>query len=254
MGIGIAGQSPSAQAQISQIVRMTEYAGTAHFVVSIVTTSPNPENRSSYIESGEISFKTGDMSFSVPPIPTARSGSGSGGSETRIIVTRRSLLVYQSLTDPGSKGVSWNKDTISTGSPARAEVLNSFGPFGDLQVPDAVKVVQFEDLGQHIVHGEGATEYHFSTSTCESTTNGVTQHVSSAPTTLWVDNLGRLIHGVATQTVAVHSPHKSGTLNSRLTVTVTVHLFDFGAPVNVKAPTGATGTMSIFFASSKCTG
>jgi hypothetical protein len=220
----------------------------------MVSTSTNPENRYSYIESGEISFRTGDMEFSVPAIPTAGNGSGSGASDTRLIVTRRSLFVYQSLTDPGSKGVSWAEDIISTRSSEQAEVLNSFGPFGALQVPDAIKVVQYEDLGHDIVHGEVATEYHFSTSTCQSTTNGVTQRVSSAPTTLWVDSHGRLIQAVATQTVAVHSPHRSGNLNSRLTVTVTIHLFDFGAAVKVRAPTGATGAMSFFFARSKCTG
>jgi len=197
------------------------------------------------------------MEFSVHYLSAnskATNGSGSGASDTRVIVTHRYLFLYQTLTTPGLGGTSWAKDTISTGSPERAEVLNSFGPFGDLEVPGAVKIVQFADLGQHILHGEGATEFHFSTSTCQSTTNGVTQRVSAAPTTLWVDSHGRLIQAVATQTVVVHSPPKHGDLNNRLHTTVTVHLSDLGAPVKVAAPTGVNGAMSILFASSKCTG
>ncbi len=253
MGIGIANQSPvPAQAQISQIINTTEDAGTAHFILSTVSTSTNPQSRFSYVESGEISFQTGDIEFSVPAIPAASGGSGSGASDTRIIVTRRSLFVYQSLTDPGSGGTTWAKDTISTRSSEHAEVLNSFSPFGDLQFPDAIKVVQFADLGHAIVHGEGATKFHFSTSTCQSTTNGVTQRVSSAPTTLWVDSHGRLVEASATQTVAFHSPHKAADPSGRSTTTVTVHLFDFGAPVNVKAPSGANGTMTFFIDSGKC--
>jgi hypothetical protein len=258
MGIGIANQSPvSAQAQISQIIRSTEAASTAHLVITTVTTSPNPELRSTSVESGEINFTTGDAEFSVHYTSAnlkASNGSGSGASDTRLIVTHRSLLLYQMLTNFGAGGISWAKDTISTGSPEHAEVLNSFGPFGALQVPHAVKVVQFEDLGRHDVHGEVATEFHFSTSTCKSTMNGVTQRVSSAPTTLWVDSYGRLIQVAVTQTVVVHSRPKAGGLDNRLTFTVTVHLFDFGAPVNVTAPSDAHGAMSVLFASSKCTG
>lgn len=258
MVMGIANQpTVSAQAQISQITATTEGAGTAHFAITTVTTSPNPKLRSTSVESGEISFETGDMEFSVhysSANSKATNGSGPGASDTRVIVAHRSLFLYQTLTTPGLGNTSWAKNTILTGSPKRADVLNSFGPFGVLQVPDAVKIVQFEDLGEHILHGEGATEFHFSTSTCQSRTNGVSQRVSAAPTTLWVDRHGRLIQAVATQTLVVHSPHKSGNLDSRLTVTVNVHLFDYGAPVNVKAPTGVNGTMSIFFASSKCTG
>ena len=256
MAIGIANQpSPSAQAQISQIARTTRDAGTAHFIITTVTTSPNPEFRSTSVESGEISFETGDMEFSVHySSANSKATSGSGASDTRVIVTHRSLFLYQTLTTPGSGGTFWAKDTISTGSPERAEVLNSFGPFGDLEVPGAVKIVQFEDLGQHILHGEGATEFHFGTSTCHSTTNGVTQRVSSAPTTFWVDSHGRLIQAVATQTVVVYSSPKHGDLNNRLHTTVTVHLSDLGAPVKVAAPTDVHGAMSILFASSKCTG
>ncbi len=258
MGIGIANQpSASAQAQISQITSTTEGAGSAHFIITTVTTSTNPELRSTSVESGEISFETGDMEFSVhysSANSKATNGSGSGASDTRVRVTHRSLFLYQRLTMPGSGGTFWAKDRISTGSPERAEVLNSFGPFSDLQVPGAVKIVQFEDLGQHIGHGEGATEFHFSTSTCQSTTNGITQRVSSAPTTFWVDSHGHLIQAVATQTVVVHSSPKHGDRNNRLHTTITVHLSDLGAPVKVAAPTDVHGAMSIFFATSKCTG
>ena len=102
MGIGIANQpSASAQAQISQIISTTEGAGTAHFIISTVTTSPNPELRSTSVESGEISFETGDMEFSVhysSANSKATNGSGSGASDTRVIVTHRSLFLYQKLT------------------------------------------------------------------------------------------------------------------------------------------------------------
>jgi hypothetical protein len=163
----------------------------------------------------------------------------------RIIITGRTLYVYEpNLPAFGSVGSttgpvtsSWRKESLSSSS--HNSFLSSFGPMALLQIPASSKALQFEDLGPSMVRGENTTEYQFGVSACQSTTNGITQNYSSAPTTLWIDTRGRFVQGTTAQTVVIRTPKQSGNRTDRLTTSSTVHLFDFDVPVNITAPAAA---------------
>lgn len=263
MGIGLANQPPSAQAQISQIARRTEKAGTARFTISTRTTSSTPGAGSTSIESGEISFKTDSISFTVH-YPALKDGSATAGlpPTLRIIGVGRILYVYQpNLPSLGSVGATtgpvgsfWGKDSLSTAAHERTDIFSTFGPMGLVQIPSSTQVPQIEDLGNRTVGDETTTEYQYGVSTCQSTSNGATQYLLSTPTTLWVDSHDRLVEGETAETVVVRNPKQSGTHTDRLTTSETVRLYDFGKPVNITAPMNATAGTEIGFATDRCIG
>ena len=244
VGFGLASQSLSAQAQISQILRKTESAGTARFTTSSVTTVQGTRVRTRIVASGEIDFKADAISLTLhfpsadphatPPVTMLKivdignfqyeyvptlSTSGPIGSSTKAPIT-----------------YSWQKEPLRTGKDHGSSIVNS--PMDLLQVPGTIQTLR--DDGTGFVGGKKTTEYQIGPSTCRESASGLTQIHSTAASTLWVDNRDRLIQDDVTQTVVIHAPKGFRSGLPKSIEKASIHLFDFGKPVEITAPARAT--------------
>jgi len=257
MGIGLGTQGASTQAQISQILRTTENAGTARFTVTELTTSTSPGLASDFVESGEINFRTGDIDVTTRDAPSnagAGTGPGSDLSEMRILVTRNSLIIFEKIPAVGLLGTSWAKDEVTSSSRERAEIEGSFGPFAALQVSSSAHITRFEAIDHQSLRGEQTTEYLERTSACQSKTKGGSLNISSGAANFWVDGAGRYVQGESTLRLMSRTVTNSGTTSSRSSTTITDRLYDFGAPVTIKIPPSVNSGLSLFFEGGRCAG
>ena len=203
MGISLVDQPVPAQTRIAQILNSTEKAGTARFSITSTTNIDTQTLRSGYRSSGQINFRTGAMSVTIHYLSAGLHGNAAGtpvAPDLKFIVTGRFFYVYEQKL-LSSVGVNssrstvsyfWSKSALSPHSRERSDILTTFGPLALLQLVASTEAPQIDDLGPGTVGGEKATKYQIGALSCHSTTDQVSEQISSTPVSLWVDGTGDL--------------------------------------------------------------
>jgi len=236
-----------AQQWLRGVLAATKAAGTAHLGFSQITTSPEPDLRGSGSGTGVVDFAT--RSFRVGETDRGIEVSSENGGPMRAhaetttngeIAIGRS--VYEDFGLPGFED-NWTKQSLPRDEGALG--LGSAGAFGGVLslLTGPFSAVVVSDLGPTVVSGEPATRYRVQVQvapTCPSS-----QH-SRAPfgrATVWLDAQGRLVQVGVTSSFSAELPASFVEKNPEIagprgpiTLTSTLRLSAFGAPVRVKAP------------------
>ena len=251
LGVSSAPAGGPVQAWVAQVLATTQAAGTVRFTYTSVTTSSDPQLRSSASGSGAVDFANNAAQSTEIGPPSASSNS----------VIRLGRAVYLDLAAPGQPHDMW----INIGRPpdsgqgvlgleftnAGAALAGFSGPF---------HAVRVEDLGSNVVDGVPATGYRvISEPICASSRSG---HLSdtTGPTELWIDGDGRLVQVRSTFSLSVEEPTGTPSAGEHpegaAATTEVIRFFGYGKPVAITAPPSSRHplgqSISTFAISARC--
>jgi hypothetical protein len=264
LGLGVAaaalvGQagSPgvSASVWVNDVLSNTAAAGSAQFRFSSVTTSAVSSQRSTFAGRGVIDFTNGDNRITQLNHQVA-SESTNGGPARPIeqTWTEESIAIGQTVYRNDIVVLSGHSiPTPWIKSHFPRDVHQAFGLDAGTGAEDAVaglagieRVATVQTLGAGNVDGVSSTSYRITNAPTQVCAHGRTVSLALIPpTTIWVDQQGRLLQTrVATHNAAGPLPASvrrllGGTLarEAPSTTVTTLTFSDFGAPVHIVAPT-----------------
>jgi hypothetical protein len=239
-GLGIANQPPSTSHQptLSEIVAATRSAETARFTFSSVSTSPNPSRRSVSVGRGTVDFRTNSMTTDQRTLSTSISqGSDTPpGHATRTLLDDQTWIgrtYFARLGIVGVQSIPWIKGHFPADAFGLLGVLDEVDPVGFLENDLEVRGTKVELVGTEVLGKTATTKYRVITPSCpQVATTTVGPHDVAGPIDLWLAGGGRLVQ--VRNVIRITGP--GGSASARSTITSTIRLSDFGAPVAISAP------------------
>ena len=238
--VGVAGHPSGAPAQplLSEIIAATRAVGTARFSYSSVTSSPNPLLRSISVGRGAVDFRTDSMTTVERDRETQISQGDNGPSRrsTQTLVNDQIFIGRTFYTQFGMVSSHfpdrWVKGTFPKASFGVMGVFDEVDPVGDLDGDLTTPGTKVELLGAGTLGGAAVTRYRVVLPACAATSHTTGPHDTVGPIALWLDGEGRLVQ----IRNAMHLTNPAEPFRGVSTITSTIRLSDFGAPVAVAAP------------------
>jgi hypothetical protein len=238
--VGVAGHpsAASAEPRLSAIVATLRAAGTARFTYSSVTSSPNPLLRSISVGRGAVDFRTDSMTTVERDKETQISQGDTGPSRptTQTLVNDQIFIGRSFYTQFGIVSSHfpdrWTKGTFPKASFGLLGVFDEVDPVGDLEGDLTTHGTKVELLGPERLGGAAVNRYRVVVPACAATPHTTGPRDVVGPIDLWLDGEGRLVQ----IRDAMHVTNPAGAFRGSSTITSTIRLSDFGAPVTVSAP------------------
>jgi hypothetical protein len=247
----------AAQHWLSGVLAMTEAAGTAHLDYTGLGTSPNPLLRGTSTGSGVVDFAAGTFRTTETDRSMQWSSQDGGPEQAKAQTTSESDIaigstLYQSF-GPGNLPSGWMK---TPGGRDKSELgLGSAGGAGFVLsgLTGPVTTVSVRALGPASVDGAPATRYLVPTEP-RPICPDPGRRVPEESTTVWVDNDGRLVQARDSLSISAtfgaslrkKIPGLADVPLGPRTLTSTLRLSAFGAPVHVAAPALRPSGSSVF--------
>jgi hypothetical protein len=242
-----------AQHWLTDVLAATRAAGTAHLDYSQIVASPHASLRSSMTGGGVIDFTTESFRVSTTAHETVSTSDAGGPAEPLAqTVTVEAIAVgpsvYENADLPGVPG-TWFKLPRDGGELGLGSADGIGGPLSTLIGP--FTAVSITELGATHVGIDPTTRYLVQTQlepTCPAS-----KHAKPRPllgrATIWVDGHGRLVQvrqsgyfsGTFPASVVKRHPQVAARPFGPFTLTSTLRLSGFGAPVHIAAPTTGPG-------------
>lgn len=256
---------------VDNVLAATAAAGSAHLRFTSVTTVPSPLSDSVTFGSGVVDFRSG--SYNVTQLFRDAGQESTNGGPTRAVLQtweEESIAIGQSIytrfeEPPTFPFSGWSKARFPR------NVHQALGLDAGTAAEQAMSgltlitpVVAVRTLGPGSIRGVATTRYVVTSEplyVCSA--KGGTELVEQVgPTTVWVDDQGRLLQvrtrqhfgGAAAPKLKQPSNGSAiGIAEAPTTTTTTLTFFNFGAPVAVAAPSlgGAGGGSSVIILKSK---
>jgi len=251
--LGIAQKSTSASPSqwVADVLAATEQAGSAHFSYAHVTSSPNPELRSTLSGHGVVDFTTGDARVTEVDRDITFSSTGnqpllpvqSTSTEDAIVVGG---TVYQANPIPGLAFTERYRVLAFPALPRSQRgfslALNASVALDTLREPYAVDSVT--DLGPAEVDGIATSQYEVEYAPLHvCAPHQAPQVLTQRPSRVWLDDTGRLVQVRSTLYFSDLLPHGvklpaafDGFPRGPVTTVATLTFSEFGVPVHVAPP------------------
>ncbi|HEX4434930.1 MAG TPA: hypothetical protein VH012_08865 [Acidimicrobiales bacterium] len=241
---------PTPKAWVAGVLATTKSAGTAHLTLITVATSPNPTLRSTSSGRGAVDFAAKTFEVSTVEHGMQWSSTDGGPSHARRTTTHDAQIaigrtVYFNFDPGGGLGNTWSKEPLR-----RDESNLGLSPvigFGTILSPlsPPFTIVSVRDLGSAPVDGVPATRYLVFSQTEPACAKAARVNPWRGRTTIWVDAQGRLVQvraseffsGTFPASFVKKHPEVADQPLGPTTITNTMRLSQFGAPVHVTAPT-----------------
>jgi hypothetical protein len=237
----------AAQRWLSGVLAMTEAAGTAHLDYTGLGTSPNPVLRDSSTGSGVVDFAAGTFRTIETDHSMEWSSQDGGPEHAQAQTTSESDIaigstLYQNF-GPGNLPSGWTK---TPGGRDKSELgLGSAAGIGFVLsgLTGPVTTVSVRALGPASVDGAPATRYLVRTEP-RPICPDPGRRVPEESTTVWVDSNGRLVQARNAFSISAtfgaslrkENPDLGDIPLGPRTLTSTLRLFAFGAPVHIATP------------------
>jgi hypothetical protein len=237
----------AAQHWLSGVLATTEAAGTAHLDYTVLGTSPNPLLRGSSTGTGVVDFAAGTYRTTETDHETGWSSQDGKPVHAHTQTTRESDIaigstLYQNF-GPGNLPSGWMKTPVRRDKSALG--LGSADGFGLVlsALAGPVTTVSVHALGPASVDGAPATRYLVRTEP-RPICPDPGRRSPEASTTVWVDGNGRLVQARNAFSISAtfgaslrkENPALASVPFGPRTLTSTVRLSAFGAPVHIAAP------------------
>lgn len=244
---------PSPQQWIAGVVATTRAAGTAQLGSSIIVTSPDSALRSWANGAGVVDFATRSYRVRTTSHQTEWSSDSNGPLRPRTQTTTDGEIaigkaVYQNLSLPGFQD-SWTKEPVPRNFGELG--LASAGVFGAVLSPFSrpFTVVGVTALGPAQINDAPATRYVVTSQLAPDCPTAGPPQLRRDRTTVWVDGRGRLVqvrllsffNGKLPASLLEKDPAAAAQPLGPMTITITLRLSAFGAPVHIAAPTVGGG-------------
>ena len=235
-----------------------------------MTSSANPELRSSLSGKGTVDFATGDVQVSEVEHDITFRSSGEGPldavptttTEDAVLIGNRLYQAFDPLELPPTRRyVVLSLPKLIASPPAISLALNAAIAASPLDGPNALASVS--EVGPSQVDGVAATEYqvaYAALTLCPA--HEPVQVLNPPPSDLWVDGAGRLVRVRSTLLVNDRQPKGmklpapfAGLPQGSATSVATVTFTNFGDPVRISAATdrGAAAGRSLVLPHAHCT-
>ncbi len=240
---GVSGVTPTKW--VANLLATTAASGSAHFSYTQVSASRSPEFSNRIAGSGELDFRSGNVTATEIDNQTQLTSGPSGLSHPmRSSVSMRFIgirgTVYQSFAPAGFATLwakmSWHRDARQDlGLALAGNAASALEELGGAQ-----RVVGLREVGATNVGGVSTTRYEISTAPVCAPAHRATLVETQGPSSVWVDGRGRMVQITGSLRIGGHQPAAQQDLPAHaypVAVTATLRLSAFGEPVRIHAPT-----------------